>query len=256
MSSTPDPGPRASARPSSGLKQGQELVLKIEKIAAQGSGMATHEGIPVFVHGAIPGQKVRVCVIKNKGEYVEAKIKKVEAKAIEEIMPRCKHFWQCGGCIWQHLPYNKQILYKEQIVKDTLEHVTPVDEQTRKSLPGRVLSIIPSPQIFNYRNKLELSFGYKSMKSDVVESAKGDSKRVYLDEDPSIGFHQPGQWATILPVEECHLYDEQIAALLAEVNRFMEKTKLSVYNPKTHKGMLRSLVLRRGVHTGEQMIVL
>jgi 23S rRNA (uracil1939-C5)-methyltransferase len=92
------------------------------------------------------------------------------------------------------------------------------------------------------------------MRSETVDPQGSESKCVYFDENPSIGFHQPGQWATILPVEECHLYDEQITALLAEVKRFMERTKLPVYNPKTHKGMLRTLLLRRGIHTGEQMI--
>lgn len=249
MSSTSDPGSGGSAEPSTGLKQGQELTLTIEKIAAQGAGMATHEGVPVFVPGAIPGQKVLVMITRNQGSFVEAKLRKVTGKAINEIMPKCKHFWECGGCIWQHLPYEKQILYKEQIVRETLEHVTPVDEKTRKSLPGRVLSIIPSPQIFHYRNKLELSFGYGSMRSEM----SGD-KKIFFDENPSLGFHQSGQWATILPVEECHLYDEQIAALLSDVKKFMEDNKLQVYNPKTHKGMLRTLLLRRGINTGEQMV--
>ena len=218
--------------------------------------MALVEGVPVFVLGAIPGQTVQAVVTKQKDRYAEAKLLKVVRSAPGEIKPRCKHFWDCGGCVWQHLPYDRQVLYKENIVKETLEHVTPADEKVRKNLAGRVLSIIPSPQVFYYRNKLELSFGYGAMHSERVADATKErgTKRIYFDEHPSIGFHHPGEWATILPITECHLYDEQISVLLMDVQRFMAETRLPVYNPKTHKGVLRSLLLRRGINTGEQMV--
>src|SRR3989338_6974699 len=230
------------------LAPGQTLELTIEKIASGGQGMALLDGLPIFVLGAIPGQKVQISIQKRKDNFAEGKLLKVLQTAPGEIRPRCKHFWDCGGCVWQHLPYDRQILYKENIVKETLEHVTPVDEKVRKSLPGRVLSIIPSPQVFYYRNKLELSFG----QSDTV--VKDDAKTIPLEASGGIGFHQPNQWATILPITECHLYDEQISTLLLEVQRFMEQTRLPVYNPRNHKGVLRSLLLRRGINTGEQML--
>jgi len=203
----------------------------------------------VFIPGAIPGQKVEVVLLKNRGRYYEAKMQKVEKKSMYQVAPRCKHAHECGGCVWQQLPYDKQISFKEDIVRETLEHLTPVDEAERKKLPGRVLKIIPSPQVFHYRNKLELSFGYESMRVE-----ENDGKRQYFDEHPTVGFHQPGQWATVLPITECHLYNEQLSSLLADIRRFMEKTKLPVYNPKTRKGILRTLLLRQGVQTGEQMI--
>ena len=233
----------------SAVKPGQDHDVLIEKLTCGGAGLGNIDGQKVFVPGAIPGQKVLVPILKNKGSYLEAKVVKVLQRAMEEIQPRCSHFYDCGGCTWQNLPYNKQIDYKENIVRETLEHLTPVDEELRKQLPGRVLSIIPSPQVFHYRNKLELSFGYQNMRAE-----EKNGKRIYFDENPSIGFHQSGNWETVLPVTECHLYDEQIGVLLQDVNRFMQDTKLPVYNPKTHKGMLRSLLLRRGVQTGEHMI--
>jgi len=234
---------------STAVHTGQQLIVKIEKLTFGGAGLAHIEGIPVFVVGAIPGQEVEITITRNKGNYFEAKVRQLVKKSKDEVVPRCKHCHDCGGCVWQNLPYNKQIEYKEEIVKETLEHLTPVDEEIRKQLPGRVLKIIPSPQVFHYRNKLELSFGFENMK---VEEIGG--KRKYIDENPTIGFHQPGQWATVLPVTECHLYDEQVGSLLADVRDFMTSTKLPVYNPKTHKGLLRNLLLRRGVNTEEHMI--
>jgi len=223
---------------SSALQPGTCHSVTIEKLTFGGAGLAHIDGIPVFIPGSIPGQKVEVVILKNKGRYYEAKIQSVTKKSIHQVVPKCKHADECGGCVWQQLPYDRQIAFKEDIVRETLEHLTPVDEEERKKLPGRVLNIIPSPQVFNYRNKLELSFGYESENN----------------ENPTIGFHQPGQWSTVMPITECHLYNDQLQSLIADVKRFMEQTKLPVYNPKTRKGILRTLLLRQGVQTGEQMI--
>ncbi|MBU0766974.1 23S rRNA (uracil(1939)-C(5))-methyltransferase RlmD [Patescibacteria group bacterium] len=249
-------GDNGSAKPkdakSSGLspiRAGQQYIVKIEKLTHGGAGLAHMDGIPVFIAGSIPGQEVEITILKNKGSYYEAKVFKVLRKSKDEVMPKCSHCHDCGGCVWQNLPYNKQIAYKEEIVRETLEHLTPVDEEIRSQLPGRVLKIIPSPQIFHYRNKLELSFGYANMR---VEEKNGQRK--YIDEDPTVGFHQPGQWATVLPISECHLYDEQLPSLLSDVRTFLDSTRFPVHNPKTHNGLLRTLLLRRGVNTGEHMI--
>ncbi|PIP65714.1 23S rRNA (uracil(1939)-C(5))-methyltransferase RlmD [Candidatus Peregrinibacteria bacterium CG10_big_fil_rev_8_21_14_0_10_49_16] len=228
---------------------GQRVTVSIEKVTYGGSGLGYIENFPLFIKDTIPGQRVEVVVTKVKPNYAEARKEKLLSKSKDEIMPRCAHFHECGGCVWQNLTYNKQLEYKEDIVRETLEHLTPADDAVRKTLPGRVLKIIPSPQVFHYRNKLELSFGYETMRAE-----EQNGKRIYFDENPSIGFHKLGQWATILPITECHLYDEQIGTLLADVRRFMQDTKLPVYNPKIHKGLLRMLLLRRGVHTEEQMI--
>lgn len=231
------------------LRGGQEHTVTIEKVTHGGSGMAMIDGFPVFVPGAIPGQQLSIVITKGKDRYAEGKILKVLRKGKDEILPRCSHFGTCGGCTWQNLPYDKQLTYKEDIVRETLEHLTPVDEAVRKQLPGRVLKIMPSPQVFHYRNKLEMTFGYASMRTE-----ERNGKRIYFDENPSVGFHQPNQWSTVIPITECHLYDEQIGPLLMDVRRFMQDTKLPVYNPKTHKGLLRNMLLRRGIHTGEHMI--
>ncbi len=238
------------------VSPGQRVTLKVEKLANGGAGFAMIDKMPVFITGALPGQKVEAVITKKRETFFEAKVEKVLMRSRDEIPARCPHVGTCGGCTWQQLQYNKQIQYKEDIVRETIEHLTPVDAAVRRTLPGRVLKIIPSPQVFYYRNKLELSFGFERMRVEQHAAEKEGAKpqRIHFDEGPGIGFHQPGQWATILPIQECHLYDEQLSALLADVKRFMADTRLPVYNPKTHRGMLRTLLLRRGVHTDEQMI--
>ena len=231
------------------IRAGQQHIVTIEKLTHGGAGLAHLGGITVFIADSIPDQKVEITITKDKGSYAEAKVRQVLKKSKDEVMPKCSHCHDCGGCVWQNLPYNKQIAYKEEIVRETLEHLTPADEKVRAQLPGRVLKIIPSPQVFHYRNKLELSFGFANMRTEEV-----NGKRTYIDEEPTIGFHQPGQWATVLPITECHLYDEQLPSLLSDVRAFLKTTKLPVFNPKTHKGLLRNLLLRRGINTDEHMI--
>ncbi len=245
-----------SSDPTPPIQPGQLHTLTIEKFAQGGAGFALLQGIPVFIAGGVPGQRVSVVITKKHDTFLEGKVEKVILRSKDEIQAKCTHFGTCGGCVWQNLAYNKQIQYKEDIVRETLEHLTPVDPAVRKQLAGRVLKIIPSPQVFNYRNKLEMTFGFSTMRHEdrAPKTPGGKPQRIYFDENPSIGFHQAGEWATILPITECHLYDERLSALLADVRRFMEANKLPVYNPKTHKGMLRNLILRRGVHTEEQMI--
>lgn len=233
----------------SGLYPGQHYTVTIEKLTFGGSGLAKIDGMSVFVDDALPGQQLEITITKRRDRYAEAKIKQVIRKSKDETPARCKHFGTCGGCQWQNLTYDKQLSYKEEIVRETLEHLTPVDETMRKQLPGRVLKIIPSPQVFHYRNKLEMSFGYEIMRTE-----EKNGKKIHFDENPTIGFHRPGEWSTVLPIQECHLYDEQTDMLLGDVRRFMEQSKLPVFNPKSGKGMLRSMLLRRGIHTGEHMI--
>jgi predicted RNA-binding protein with TRAM domain len=196
---------------------GQQHTVTVEKLGFGGSALTHIDGLPIFIENALPGQQLEIVITKRKDNFAEAKVQKVIRKSKDEIQARCPHFGTCGGCQWQNLAYDKQLGFKEQIVRETLEHLTPVDEALRKQLPGRVLKIIPSPQVFHYRNKLEMSFGYTAMKTE-----EKNGRKIFLDEGPTIGFHRPGQWQTVLPIHECHLYDEQTDMLLADVRRFME----------------------------------
>ena len=231
----------------SAVKPGSQHTVSIERFTIGGFALAHVGDTPVRVLGAIPGQTVEIRITKKRDAGWEAKTVNLVKQSKDSTQPRGDNFRGCG---MHNIAYDKQISYKEDIVRETLETLTPVSDDIRASLPGRVLPISPSPQVWHYRNKLEMSFGYEHMR--VEKNAQG--KKKFFDENPCVGFHPPGSWATVYPVNDCALYDEQLPMLLQDVNRFMEKTNLPVYNPKTHKGMLRLLLLRRGVNTGQQMI--
>ncbi|MEM7589061.1 MAG: 23S rRNA (uracil(1939)-C(5))-methyltransferase RlmD [Myxococcota bacterium] len=231
---------------------GQEHTLHIEKLAFGGLGIAYLQGKTVFVPGSLPGQQVLAVITRAKDNCLHARVREVYKKAPKQIQAPCVHFGACGGCVWQQLPYNEQLQHKQQLICETLQHLTPANKPLRQQLGQCVRNILPSPQVFHYRNKLEMSFGYAHMHRQRTP----DGKLVWHDEQPSIGFHQRGQWATVLPIAHCHLYEENCHTLLEQVHTMMRTSGLSVYNPKTHKGVWRNLLLRRGVQTGEQMIAL
>ncbi|MFH0851767.1 MAG: TRAM domain-containing protein, partial [Candidatus Peregrinibacteria bacterium] len=112
---------------------GQRHTVTIEKLTHGGAGLAHIETLPVFVSGALPGQKAEIIITKNRGSFAEARIEKVIKRSKDEVMPHCRHCHACGGCVWQQLSYIKQIEYKEEIVRETLSHLTPADPAVRAS---------------------------------------------------------------------------------------------------------------------------
>ena len=142
----------------SSFKPGDHITASIEKMTYGGAGFSTVSGEPVLIYGSFPGQEVEGTIIKGRGKVTEAKATKVIKRSIDQITPRCSHLHDAGGSQWQGLPYDKQIQYKEDIVREALEHLTPASDDVKKLLPGRVLKIMPSPQVFHYRNALDLHF--------------------------------------------------------------------------------------------------
>ncbi|MBX2979805.1 MAG: 23S rRNA (uracil(1939)-C(5))-methyltransferase RlmD [Flavobacteriales bacterium] len=125
--------------------------LTIESAGAQGKAIAKHEGMVVFVTGAVPGDVVDVRVTKKKSNYAEAITTRIVSPSPDRIPAFCKHFGTCGGCKWQDLAYEKQLLYKQQQVIDNLERLGGLQ------LPP-VTPIMASEGLRHYRNKLEFSF--------------------------------------------------------------------------------------------------
>jgi tRNA/tmRNA/rRNA uracil-C5-methylase (TrmA/RlmC/RlmD family) len=226
---------------------GTQHTVTIEKLTFGGSGLAHVDGLPVFVEDSIPGQNVQIVITKRKDRYAEAKVQKVLRKAKDEIPARCPHFHDCGGCVWQNLPYDKQISYKEDIVRETLLHLTPVDDAVRQALPGRVLKIIPSPQIFHYRNKMEFSFGYSEMRSE--EKA---GKRIYFDEKPTVGFQvhhalfRPKLNTAVIVRCPIAIATPNLRQLMIHVSPLFQNLKLMELPPVTSPPTLPRLVAASG----------
>jgi len=129
-----------------------EVELAIESLAFGGRGIAKVNGYVIFVEDALPGQKVKAKIVKKSKAYAEARAREVLTPSPHEVEPRCPHFGECGGCRFQHLDYRVQLDYKHQQVVDSLERLGGFTAP-------EVAEILPSPDTFYYRNKMEFSFG-------------------------------------------------------------------------------------------------
>ncbi len=128
--------------------------VRITEIAAEGNALARVDNLVVFVPMLIPGDVVDIQVVRKKKKFMEGRVVRFHEYSSDRIEPRCSHFGICGGCKWQHLPYNLQLHYKEKQVKDNLTRIGKVDLQ-------HINPIIGSKEEYLYRNKLEYTFSNK-----------------------------------------------------------------------------------------------
>lgn len=213
------------------IQKRQALELRVDDLAYGGRGIARIEEFVIFVDKAVPGDRVRARVTRRKKNYAEARIDEVLEPSPDRIEAPCPLFGQCGGCTWQNIPYEVQLRHKQKQAEAVLQHLG-------KCRPERIAPIIASPEAWRYRNKMDFTFGVGS------------------DGEPILGFHRPGQFSHILEVPACLLQPEPLDALLGAVTRWVRERGLSAYNPHSHRGFLRHLVLRHSRHTDEFLAVL
>ncbi len=223
------------------IKRKQELDVRIEKVAFGGQGIARINDFVLFVDGGIPGDRLRVRVRKVKKNYAEAYPLELLEPSDLRIDPPCQHFGYCGGCKWQNVPYETQLQFKAEQVKEALEHIGGIPEP-------RVLAPIPSPKIFGYRNKMEFSFsGNRWLTPEELKNPE-------IKKDFALGFHVPRYFDRILNIDYCWLQSEKLNQVLAFSRRFFKESGIPVYHLRTHEGVLRFLVLRESAHFGEIMV--
>ena len=131
-------------------KKKTDIILEnvlIEGVAAEGKAIARIDGVVLFVEYAVPGDVVNVKIIKKKKNYMEGVITSMIKPSEQRMEPFCEHFGICGGCKWQHLPYEMQLQAKQQQVYDQLVRIGHLN------IP-EISPIIPSDNIRYYRNKL------------------------------------------------------------------------------------------------------
>lgn len=188
------------------------------------------DGRPIFVRGAVlPGEEVTVTITRNKKDFLEGDLDEVRKRSTERIEARCPHFGPCGGCTFQHVAYQHQLTIKENFVRESLIRIA-------KLATPPILPIIPSPQPWGYRNKMEYTFFTKD------------------DGGIGLGLHERGSYERLINVEKCPIFFDQIGELLTAIRVFADASGLPSYDYQTHEGFFRNLVIRRSIHTGELMV--
>lgn len=217
--------------------------VTILDVAAEGNALARVDDMVVFVPYGAPGDVVDIRVTKKRKSYAEGRIERIVAPGAERVEPRCSHFGVCGGCRWQHLPYEVQLRCKQRQVTDALERIAKVE------LP-EVSPIKGSADIWAYRNKMEYTFSNRRWLTP-EQMASGE---VFDDRDGA-GFHISGAFDKVLDIESCYLQDDFSNRLRRFIKDYGRSHGMTFYDLREQHGLLRTLMVRMA-STGEIMAVM
>ena len=216
------------------MKKGQVIEATVERVDFPNKGIVdTGEGT-VIVKNSLPGQKIKLSVNKVRKGKAEGRLLEVMEKSPMETGHPCSHFGVCGGCTYLSLPYAEQLKIKEGQVKRLLDGVLSRQERSW-SWEG----IKGSPVEYEYRNKMEFSFG-DEMKDGPL----------------SLGMHKRGSFYDVVTVETCKIVDSDYRLILKTVRDYFAERNTSYFHRLRHEGYLRHLLVRKASRTGEILVAL
>lgn len=216
--------------------------VEITGVAAEGKSIARVDDMVVFIPYGAPGDVVNIKLDKKKRSYAEAHIVDMVKPSPDRVTPACEHFGVCGGCKWQHIPYESQLRYKRDQVVDALTRIAKVE------IP-EVNPTLGSKETFCYRNKLEYTFSCKCW----ITFEDLRSGREIADRN-ALGFHIPGAFDKVLDIKKCWLQDDLSNRIRLFVRQYALAKGYEFYDIKAQQGLMRTLMVRIA-STGEVMLI-
>jgi 23S rRNA (uracil1939-C5)-methyltransferase len=122
------------------------MELLIESISHNGEGVARNGGKVVFIPYAIPGELVKAEIIEEKKKYSRGILREIVKQSPHRIEPKCPYYYHCGGCSYQHINYNQQLILKKSITKEIMIRIGGINPTIK--------SVIDMQESWNYRNKV------------------------------------------------------------------------------------------------------
>lgn len=217
-------------------------ALEITTLAAEGKAMGRYNDQVVFVPMTVPGDVVDVQIRNKRRRFMEGVVVNYVRLSPLRSEPFCSHFGVCGGCKWQNLPYQEQLRFKTEQVRDQLSRIGKVE------LP-EVRPCLGSAKQQFYRNKLEFTFADKRWLT-YEEIAAGDS----IERTPALGFHIPNCFDKVLDIEKCYLQQEPSNSIRDSIKAFCTEHGYSFHNCREHQGLMRNIIIRTA-STGEVMVI-
>lgn len=210
------------------VKVGEEYIVKIEGLNHQAQGIARIDGYIVFVDYALLDEVVKVKVIQTKKEYGKAEIVEIVEKSPYRKKPECPVYYECGGCHLMHVDYEYQLRIKKMLIEDAFRRIG--------KLNVKINDVIGMEKPLRYRNKVQFPVGVK-------------------DDDMVIGFYKK-MTHEIIPTDYCLIQHENSDKIIKIIKEIIKKYKIEIYNEKTHKGILRHIMVRSSFAFDEIMVVL
>ncbi|WP_445489850.1 23S rRNA (uracil(1939)-C(5))-methyltransferase RlmD [Niallia sp. 03133] len=214
------------------LTQGQTFPLTIKRLGINGEGVGYFKRQVVFVPGALPGEEVVVEATKVQPKFSEGKIKKIRKSSPFRVKAPCPIYEQCGGCQLQHLAYDQQLKEKRDIVIQSMERHTKL-----KVDKVDIRQTIGMKDPWNYRNKSQFQMGQQKNGKIIAGLYGLDSHR-------------------LVPIQNCMVQHPLTNKVSEEVRKILEELQVPIYNERTQKGIVRTIVTRAGFQSGEVQVVL
>lgn len=181
----------------------------------------------------LPGARVEVRIKKKREGRAEGILQRIVSESpLETRMPLCHHFYECGGCAYQTVDYGDQLKLKEGQVLELLNPFLRQREGEKETDPAWE-GILPSPDPFHYKNKMEFTFGDAEQYGPLT-----------------LGLHRQGSSYDILGIDSCAIVRPAWNEILKYTQRFFRQYHVPFYHKRQHRGILRNLVIRQSAADG------
>jgi len=207
---------------------GKQVEIEITDLAFNGKSVGHVDGKVVFLDGGLPGERVVAEIVGSKPRYDKGVVLKILRPSEKRVVAPCSHFEYCGGCTWQDLTYQSQLIYKKKQVTDCLERIGGLSDTIVRDVVGSV-------EVFRYRNKMEFSF-----------NAAGDTF--------TLGLHRRGRFDEIFDVEQCFLTQDIVSRIVTWIRQYVAREKIPVYDVTSHSGFMRFVMIRQAKRTTDLMV--
>ena len=216
------------------MQKNDIVKVEIEDMGVNGEGIGKVDGYALFIKDTIIGDVVEAKVIKAKKQYGYARLMNIITESPDRVNPKCPVARQCGGCQIQAMSYERQLLYKNQKVKNNLMRIGGLPEEL---LDDVMEPICGMEEPYHYRNKAQFPIG-RDKEGKIIT-----------------GFYA-GRTHQIIPNMDCALGIRENEEILKIIIRFMEEYKISAYDEASNKGLVRHVLIRSGFKTKEIMVCL
>lgn len=211
------------------IQKNEEYIVEIIDNGFQGEGIAKIEGFTIFIPNAIKGEKVKIIIVKVLSSHAFGKIIEIVEKSKHRVESDCNTYKRCGGCNLRHIDYQETLKMKQNAVQSLVN----------KTLQNKikVQTTLGMDKPYHYRNKAQYPLGKNKNGEPVIGTFANRT-------------HE------IIPIEQCMIQNEQTEKLAKLLFDFIVKNKISIYDEKTGRGLVRHIVTKIGIKTNEIMCIL
>ena len=213
-------------------KKNDLVTVTVEDIGTEGEGIGKVDGFTLFIKDAVPGDVVTAKIMKSKKNYAYARLEKVETPSPFRALPPCKFYRQCGGCQLQAISYEKQLEFKQKKIRNNLLRIGGFSQEF---VDEKMEPIVGMEEPLHYRNKAQYPVGTDRNGNLIT------------------GFYA-GRTHDIIANTNCLLGAPENQEILETILQYMRETKVTAYDERTGRGLVRHVLIRKGFTSGELMV--